>query len=44
VEVAKLHGDLDLEVHSYTEYHQTMCHRLREVHEIVPSSFDEVQA
>jgi hypothetical protein len=43
VEVAKLRGDLDLEVHSYTEYHQTVHHRLREVHKTVASLFDEVQ-
>jgi hypothetical protein len=44
IEVAKLHGDLDLEMHSYTEYcHPVRC-RLREFHETVASSFDEVQA
>jgi hypothetical protein len=42
--VAKLHGDLDLETRSYTEYHQTMRRQLCELHEIVASSFDEVQA
>jgi hypothetical protein len=43
-EVAKLIGDMDLEMHSYIKYHLTMRRRLREVHEIVASSFDEVQA
>jgi hypothetical protein len=42
-EVAKLIGDLDLEMRSYIKYHLTMRRRLREVHEIVASSFDEVQ-
>jgi predicted nuclease with TOPRIM domain len=42
-EVAKLHGDLYLETHSYTEYHQTVRCRPRELHEIVASSFDEIQ-
>jgi hypothetical protein len=41
-EVAKLHGDLDLETHIYTKYRQTVRHQLRELHEIVASSFDEV--
>jgi hypothetical protein len=44
VEVAKLHGDLDLEMHSYTEYRQTVHRRLHKLHETVASSFDEVQA
>jgi hypothetical protein len=44
VELAKLHGDLDLETRSYTEYHQTMHHRLCELHKTVASSFDEVKA
>jgi predicted nucleic acid-binding Zn-ribbon protein len=44
VEVAKLCGDLDLEMHSYIEYRQTVHRRLRELHEIKASSFDEVQA
>jgi hypothetical protein len=43
VEVAKLHGDLDLEMHSYTEYRQTVHRRLHKLHETVASSFDEVQ-
>jgi hypothetical protein len=43
-EVAKLHGDLDLETRSYTEYRQTMRRQLRELHETMNSSFDEVQA
>jgi hypothetical protein len=43
-EVAKLHGDLDLEMCSYMEYRQTMRCRLREPHETVASSFDDVQA
>jgi predicted nucleic acid-binding Zn-ribbon protein len=42
-ELAKLRGDLDLETHSYTEYHQTMRHRLHELHETIASSFDEVK-
>jgi hypothetical protein len=41
--VAKLHGDLDLETRSYMEYHQTVRHRLCELHETVALSFDEVQ-
>jgi hypothetical protein len=44
VEVAKLHGDLDLETRSYTKYHQTVHHWLCDLHKIVASSFDEVQA
>jgi hypothetical protein len=44
VEVAKLHGDLDLETCSYTEYRQTVHRRLCELHKTVASSFDEVQA
>jgi hypothetical protein len=44
VEVTKLRDDLDLETHSYTEYHQNVSHRLREIHETVASSFDEVKA
>jgi hypothetical protein len=44
VELTKLPGDLDLETHNYTAYHQTVCRRLRELHEIVASSFDEVKA
>jgi hypothetical protein len=43
-EVAKLHGDFDLETRNYTEYYQTVCHWLRELHKTVASSFDEVQA
>jgi hypothetical protein len=43
-EVAKLHEDLDLEIHNYMEYRQTVRHRLQKLHEAVSSSFDEVQA
>jgi hypothetical protein len=43
-EVSKLCGDLDLEMRIYTEYLQTVWHRLRKLHETVASSFDEVQA
>jgi hypothetical protein len=43
-EVAKLCGDLDLEMRSYTEYRQTLRRWLYELHETVASSFDEVQA
>jgi uncharacterized coiled-coil protein SlyX len=43
VELTKLHVDLDLETRSYTEYLQNMRRRLRELHEIVASSFDEVK-
>jgi hypothetical protein len=43
VEVAILHGDIDLETRSYTEYQQTVHCWLHELHEIVASSFDEVQ-
>jgi uncharacterized coiled-coil protein SlyX len=44
VELTKLHGNMDMEKHSYTEYHQTVHRRLRELHETVASSFDEVKA
>jgi uncharacterized coiled-coil protein SlyX len=44
VELTMLHGDLDQEMRSYTEYHQIVCHLLRELHETVASSFDEVKA
>jgi hypothetical protein len=44
VELAKLRGDLDLEMRSYTEYHQTVSRRLRELHEALASSFDKVKA
>jgi predicted nuclease with TOPRIM domain len=30
VEIAKLHVDLDLEIHSYTEYHQNVRCRLHQ--------------
>jgi hypothetical protein len=43
-EVAKLRGYLDLETRSYTEYRQNVHRRLHELHEIVASSFNEVQA
>jgi hypothetical protein len=43
VELAKLHGDMDLETRSYMEYCQTVWRRLHELHEIVASSFDEVK-
>jgi hypothetical protein len=43
-EVAKLRGYLDLETRSYTEYRQNVRRRLHELHEIVASSFNEVQA
>jgi hypothetical protein len=42
--VAKLCGDLDLEMLSYMEYHQTVRRQLCELHKTVASSFDEVQA
>jgi peptidoglycan hydrolase CwlO-like protein len=41
VELAKLHGDLDLETCSCTEYRQTVRRRLHELHETVALSFDE---
>jgi phage host-nuclease inhibitor protein Gam len=44
VELANLRGDLDLETRSYTKYCQTVRCRLRELHETVASSFDEVKA
>jgi hypothetical protein len=44
VELAKRHGDLELETRSYIEYRQTVHHQLRELHETVSSSFDEVKA
>jgi hypothetical protein len=43
-ELAKLRGDLDLETRSYTKYCLNVRHRLRELHETVASSFDEVKA
>jgi hypothetical protein len=42
--LAKLHIDLDLETQNYTEYRQSECCRLCELHETVASSFDEVKA
>jgi hypothetical protein len=44
VEIAKLHVDLDLETHSYTEYRQNVRCRLHRLHEAVASSFEEVKA
>jgi hypothetical protein len=43
-ELTELCTDLDLEISSYTEYHQNVCHRLHKLHKIVDSSFDEVKA
>jgi hypothetical protein len=43
-EITKLREDLDLETHSYTEYRQTVRRRLRDLHEAVASSFEEVKA
>jgi hypothetical protein len=43
-ELGKLCEDLDLETRSYTKYHQTVRHRLRQLHEIVVSSFGVVKA
>jgi hypothetical protein len=34
---------LDLETHSYIEYHQTVRHRLHELHDEVASLFEEVK-
>jgi hypothetical protein len=42
-EITKLHADLDLETHSYTEYHQNVRRRLHELHVAVASSFEEVK-
>jgi uncharacterized coiled-coil protein SlyX len=42
--ITKLHTDLDLETHSYIEYRQNVHHRLRGIHEVGPSSFEEVKA
>jgi hypothetical protein len=42
--LTKLHNDLNLETRSYTEYCQNVRRRLRELHEVVASSFDEVKA
>jgi uncharacterized coiled-coil protein SlyX len=42
--LTKLHTDLDLETHSYTEYHQTVRCRLHQLHEAIASSFEEVKA
>jgi hypothetical protein len=44
VELAWVHGDLDLETRSYTEYRQTVWHWHRALHETIASSFDEVKA
>jgi hypothetical protein len=41
--LAKLCEDLDLESRSYTEYPHTVRCRLRQLHEIVVSSFGEVK-
>jgi uncharacterized coiled-coil protein SlyX len=38
--LTKLHTDLDLETHSYTEYRQNVRRQLLELHEAVSSSFD----
>jgi CRISPR/Cas system CMR-associated protein Cmr5 small subunit len=43
-EVTKLRADLDLETWSYTKYHQTVRRCLRDLHEAVSSSFEEVKA
>jgi hypothetical protein len=43
-ELAKLRGDLDLETHSYTEYCLNVRHWLRELHNTISSTFDEVEA
>jgi hypothetical protein len=42
-EVTKLRANLDLETRSYTEYCQTIRHQLRDLHEVVASSFEEVK-
>jgi hypothetical protein len=42
--LTKLHNDLNLETRGYTEYCQNVRRRLRELHEAVASSFDEVKA
>jgi hypothetical protein len=42
-ELAKLCRDLDLEMCSYIEYHQTVHRQHHELHEIVASSFSEVR-
>jgi hypothetical protein len=42
-EVTQLREDLDLEAWSYTEYRQTARHRLRDLHEEVALSFEEVK-
>jgi hypothetical protein len=44
VELTKLHIDLDLETHSYTEYRQNVRRQLHKLHEAVASSFDKVKA
>jgi hypothetical protein len=43
-ELASLRGDLDLKTRSYMEYRQNVWHQLRELHETVASSFEEVKA
>jgi hypothetical protein len=43
MELARIHGDLNLDTHNYTEYGQNVRHGLRELHETVTSSFDEVK-
>jgi uncharacterized coiled-coil protein SlyX len=42
-EVSKLRADLDLETQSYSEYRQTIHCRLRDLHEAIASSFEEVK-
>jgi hypothetical protein len=43
VELAKLRGGLDLEMRNYTEYSQTVHHRLHKLQETAASSFNEVK-
>jgi hypothetical protein len=43
-DLTNLHAYLDLETCSYTKYCQNVHRRLRELHEIVALSFDEVKA
>jgi hypothetical protein len=43
-EVAKINDGLDKETQDYTDYHLNVRHRLRTLHDVVASSFGEVNA
>jgi hypothetical protein len=42
--VAKITDELDKETQGYIEYHLNVRHRLRDLHDVVASSFEEVKA